>query len=99
MGSNPDTAGFYFVSSRMAGRHHNHGLAGLLLTLVASLAATAEGQTVDVLDFRPAAVQFTLTNSSTQAYTAAQLNLLAKLGTKTQGHDSKVKKKFSFCLS
>jgi hypothetical protein len=59
-----------------------------LVTIVAGLAATTAGQTIDVLDFRPAAIQSALNGSSGAATQAPQLNLLAKLGTKTQGQRS-----------
>jgi hypothetical protein len=57
----------------------------LVITLAALATSTAGQSIIDVLDFRPAAVQLNLANTSTQPYTAAQLNLLAKLGPKTQG--------------
>ena len=59
----------------------------LLVSLVTWLTAVpAAGQSVDVLDFRPAAIQLLLTNSS--GYQTSTLNLLTKLGTKTQGQGS-----------
>ena len=59
----------------------------LLVSLVTWLTAVpAAGQSVDVLDFRSAAIQLLLTNSS--GYQTSTLNLLTKLGTKTQGQGS-----------
>jgi hypothetical protein len=42
---------------------------------------------VQVLDFRTAALQMTITNSSTYAYQPVYLDLLAKLGKKSQERD------------
>ena len=63
------------------------GLEFLVLVLASHALLPAAGQPsplVEVLDFRAAAVEMTLTNSSTFSYLPPELNLLAKMGPKTQ---------------
>jgi hypothetical protein len=55
-----------------------------LVIFVVCMAATAAGQTVDVLDFRSGSIQSILNSSYSTPTQAPQLNLLAKFGTKTQ---------------
>ena len=57
----------------------------LFLLVLVLVVGHGSGQTmIQVLDFRVATLEMTITNSSSFSYQPPHLNLLAKLGPKTQ---------------